>query len=97
MGKRKLIIGVIVGAVAGGLVSLFDQETRAYTKSKLSQAKAKSSDLMKNPSQTVSDIRSTFDRINESVSGNLQKAINTLNEVEESLDKVTNKANRIEE
>ncbi|HLR75826.1 MAG TPA: YtxH domain-containing protein [Virgibacillus sp.] len=96
MGKRKLIIGVIVGAVAGGLTTLFDSDTRAYTKAKVSQVKTKSSDLMKNPSQTVGDIRNTFDQINENVSGTLQKAINTLDDIEESLESVTGETDRIE-
>lgn len=97
MGKRKLIMGVIVGAMAGGLATLVDPEARAYTKNKFSEAKATSSNLLKNPSQTISDIRSTFDRVNDAVSGNLQKAINTLSDVEDSLEKVTGKQDRIED
>src|SRR5690625_7926131 len=85
MGKRKIIIGVIVGAIAGGLTTLFDSEARAYTKSKLNQAKATTGNLVKNPSQTVGDIRSTVDRINNTVTSSLEKAINTLYDVEKSL------------
>ncbi|MBU5468177.1 YtxH domain-containing protein [Virgibacillus sp. MSJ-26] len=96
MGKRKLIIGVIVGAIAGGLTTLFDSEARAYTKSKLNQAKATTGNLVKNPSQTVGDIRSTVDRINNTVTGSLEKAINTLNDVEESLETITGNTDHIE-
>jgi len=91
MGKRKLFIGIIVGAIAGGLTSLFDQETRDYTKDKLGQVKEKSGQIVRNPSQAVRDARFTFDRVNNSVTENIQKAINTLEQVEDSLDKVTNR------
>ena len=91
MGKRKLFIGIIVGAIAGGLTSLFDQETRDYTKDKLGQVKEKSGQIVRNPSQAVRDVRFTFDRMNNNVTENIQKAINTLEQVEDSLDKVTNR------
>lgn len=91
MGKRKLFIGMAAGAIAGGLAALLDKETRVYTKNKLSQAKEKSGQLVKNPSETVRDMRLAFDQLSQNVTVNIQKAVNTLDQVEQSLDKVSKK------
>lgn len=97
MGKRKLLIGMLAGAVAGGLATLVDSETRNYTKEKLLTAKDKTGVVVSNPSQAVQEARFAINRMNDSVSGTMTKAINTLDQVEGSLDRVTNKANQIDE
>ncbi|WP_164217394.1 YtxH domain-containing protein [Virgibacillus sp. YIM 98842] len=98
MGKRKLIVSVVTGAALGGLVALFDKETRTYTKSKLGTVKRSSSYLLKNPSEAVHNVRVAFDTFNKNFANGAENAINALEQVENSLDKITNKneADRIE-
>ena len=97
MGKRKLVIGMIAGAVAGGLATLVDSETRHYTKEKFVTAKEKTGIIVSNPSQAVQEARFAINRMNDSVSGTIAKAINTLDQVEGSLDRVTSKVKQIDE
>lgn len=97
MGKRKLFIGVVIGAVVGGMSALLDRDTRAYSKHKFNQVKEKSGQIMQHPSQTVRDVRLAFDRVNQQVTGSIQKAINTLEQVEQSLDKATQNVKKIED
>ncbi|MBR7795231.1 MAG: YtxH domain-containing protein [Bacillota bacterium] len=98
MGKRKLFLGVMIGATVGGLVTLFDKDTRSYSKEKLSTAKSGTSYLMKHPSEAVHSIRTAFDTFNRNFTTGAEKTIDALEQVEATLDKVANKneANRIE-
>jgi gas vesicle protein len=91
MGKRKLIVSVVTGAAVGGLVALFDKETRTYTKSKLGTVKSSSSYFFKNPSEAVHNVRTAFDTFNKSFASGAENAINALEQVENSLDKINNK------
>lgn len=96
MGKRKLITGMVVGALIGGVVALFDRETRGYTKQKLSSAKSASLYCLKNPSEAVGNFKQAFDQLHENVTYQAENAINALEQVEETLGKVTNRIKKIE-
>ncbi|GAB3805571.1 YtxH domain-containing protein [Virgibacillus kimchii] len=98
MGKRKLILSVVAGAAVGGVVALFDKETRSYTKQKLGTVKTSSSYFLKNPSEAVHNVRVAFDTFNKNFANGAENAINALEQVENSLDKISNKneTNRIE-
>lgn len=91
MGKRKLLIGMVAGAVAGGLVTLFDKETRVYTSGKLSGVKSGISYVTKNPSEAVHQLQETFDAISEKFTSGTESAINALDQVQQTLGKVENK------
>lgn len=91
MGKRKLVLSVMTGAVVGGLAALFDKETRTYTKNKLRSAKNSSSYFLQNPSEAVHNVRVAFDTFNKNFASGAENTINALEQVENSLDKLTNK------
>ncbi|SHH80796.1 YtxH domain-containing protein [Virgibacillus sp. Bac330] len=98
MGKRKLVTGVVLGATAGGLISLLDKETRVYAKEKLASAKSGASYMLKNPSETIHSVRTNFDKLNQAFAKGAENTINALNQAETTLEKVTNKgkSDRIE-
>ena len=91
MGKRKLFLGVAIGAAAGGLVTLFDKETREYTKEKFNACKSSSSYFIQNPSKAVHNVRTAFDAFNKNFASGAESTINALEQVENTLEKVTNK------
>lgn len=91
MGKRKFVIGVFLGATVGGLLSLLDKDTRTYTKDKLTAVKAGTSYVIKNPSDAVHSVRTAFNSFNQAFSKGAENAINTLEQVETTLEKMTNK------
>lgn len=91
MGKRNLLLGVFIGAILGGLVSLFDNESRQYTKRKMSYAKNRSSYYVKHPSDAIRTAKNTFDQFNKEFSSGAESAINALEQVEDTLDKFTKK------
>ncbi|PAV28101.1 hypothetical protein CIL05_18510 [Virgibacillus profundi] len=92
MGKRRLFLGVAIGAAAGGLVTLFDKDTRDYTKEKLNAAKSGSTYFIQNPSEAIHNMRNAFDKFNQNFSSGAESAINALEQVEDTLEKVTNKS-----
>lgn len=91
MGQRKLIIGTIAGALLGALAMQFDKETRAYTKESISKLKDSTNDLISNPAESVHKLRTSFDKLNQTISTGAESAINALDQVETSLDRITNK------
>lgn len=91
MGQRKLIVGVVAGAILGALAMQFDKDARAYTKSSLNKLKESSSDMMSNPTETVQNLRSAFDKLNQNLATGAESTVNALEQVETTLDKLVNK------
>ncbi|MFD1039958.1 YtxH domain-containing protein [Virgibacillus byunsanensis] len=91
MGKRNLLLGVFLGAIIGGLTALFNRETRYYTKNKMSLARNRTNYYVKHPSETIHSVRVAFDRFNESFTSGAENAINALEQVENTLDKISKK------
>lgn len=91
MGKRNLFAGVLIGAIVGGLATLFNKETRAYTKGKFVTYKEKTNQFVKHPSEAIRDTRTAFSQLNERFSYNAENVMNALEQVENTLEKVTGK------
>lgn len=91
MGKQKLWTGVLLGAVAGGLVSLFNKETRYYTKKQLQQAKNIAGFVVQNPADFGRMAKDATNHLNEKFNTNADNAINALEQAEETWDKLRKK------
>src|SRR5699024_2223061 len=52
MGKRNLITGAVLGAIAGGLISLISKDTRNYVSEQISLGKDKKEYMLQNITQT---------------------------------------------
>lgn len=76
MGKRnKLVEGIVIGAIIGGAVSLFDKETRSSVIQGSKKLKDKTKTLIQHPelvTDTVKEkyetIRTTIEQVSEDVS-----------------------------
>ncbi|MDY0395787.1 YtxH domain-containing protein [Virgibacillus halophilus] len=88
MGKRKLLTGIISGAVIGGIVALFDKDARGYAKEKISSAKSCSANILKNPSEALRNVSGTVNSFNTTFSNQVDNAINALEQVEDTVNKV---------
>ncbi|WP_106494600.1 hypothetical protein [Lentibacillus sp. Marseille-P4043] len=91
MGKQKLCLGVLLGAMAGGLAAMYDQETRYYTKNKLSAVKSSANYAVKHPSEAIRNVKDACNQFNASLNHNADNAINALEQVEDTMNKVTKK------
>lgn len=94
MGKRnKLVEGIVIGAIIGGAVSLFDKETRSSVIQGSKKLKDKTTTLIKHPelvTDTVKEkyetIRTTIEQVSEDVSfvaGKVEKLKETTPQVME--------------
>lgn len=88
MGKRKLMTGIIVGASIGGLISLMNEDARKYAKEKANEAVDNVQQCIKNPAETVKQVREKVETLNEAISSNASSAVNALEQVENSLNKL---------
>ncbi len=91
MGKRTLLTGIIAGASIGGLLSLLNKDAREYAKDTLSKSRDNLSYYVKNPTEAVEKIRHTALTVNNMIESNTSSAVNALEQVENSLNKVTKK------
>lgn len=91
MSKRRLYTSMAVGALIGGVYALFDKGTREYTKGQIKRLKDTSSNYLKNPADTLHNARMKFEQLNNSVSYQVENAINALEQVETTINKVSNK------
>ncbi|MGY0692552.1 YtxH domain-containing protein [Virgibacillus sp. FSP13] len=91
MGRQKLCLGVLLGAMAGGLAALYDQETRYYTKNKLSSVKSTANYYVKHPSEAIRNAKDACNQLNASFNHNADNAINALEQVEETVNKISKK------
>lgn len=91
MGKRKLCLGLLVGTIAGGLLSLLDRDARRYAKGKMADVKSCSSYYMKRPSEAVKGAKNTFNRFNAQFTSGADNAINALEQAENTLEQFTTK------
>lgn len=91
MGKQKLIIGTLTGTLIGGLAALCDKETRKYAKGKMHILNQQATYYMKHPSEAVQNVKDTCNAFNESVTSGADNAINALEQVEETITKISEK------
>ncbi|MFS0674609.1 YtxH domain-containing protein [Ornithinibacillus sp. 179-J 7C1 HS] len=96
MGKKRLISSIAIGAAIGGIAALFDWDTRNYTKHKLSNVKDKSVEMIKNPTISVHNARIAMEEFSESLVYQAENAVNALEQVENTLTRVTSRPKRIQ-
>ncbi|MHA6252666.1 YtxH domain-containing protein [Oceanobacillus sp. CAU 1775] len=91
MGKRKLLIGAVAGAVLGVIAMQFDKETRMYTRSSIDKLKIETNNLMNNPTEAVQSLRAAVDKVNHTVNSSADSTYNALEQVENTINKFLNK------
>ena len=91
MEKRKLFSRIIIGAMIGASTALLDKDVRNFTKKRLIDAKNKTSYFIKNPSKTVGELRTKLNTLNDTLSGRAGQAIDTLEQLEQTLEKFIDK------
>lgn len=91
MGKNKLMIGMLTGAIIGGLITLTDKTTRQYTKGKMQDATSKTKEFLNNPSEAIRSTQATFNQFNDTLQNGADSAVNALEQVETTLDKLSKK------
>lgn len=74
-GSRKFWLGMALGALAGGAISLFDRETRESVQDDARKVSSGVKYIVKNPNEfigevkeTVNKVRSTVEQVTEDVS-----------------------------
>lgn len=91
MGKRKLMTGIVLGASIGGLLSLMNEDARRYAKQKANQTFNCVQNSLQNPAESVRKMKEKVETINELVTNNASSAVNALEQVESSLNKLLTK------
>jgi len=87
MGKRRLWTGIIIGASVGGLISLFNDETREYVKESSSKVMDSATFYTTNPDIAINKVKRTVTTVNQMITSNTDSAMNVLDQVEDSLQK----------
>lgn len=91
MGKKTLFSSIAIGAVVGGALSLFNKETRSYVKQKSSEAADQASYYAQHPNEAISNLKQTVTDVTSKIEENKTGALNTLDQVENTIGKVFKK------
>lgn len=91
MGKRTFWSGIIVGAIVGGAASLLNRDARHYVKDLSEQTASKVNHYVSNPTEALDGVKHTVEFITNTVERNSVGAMNTLDQVENTLNKVIKK------
>lgn len=89
MGKRRLLTGMISGAMIGCLVSLFNDDARGYAKDKLCDMRKATTNVINNPTEAVHTLKQSVIKLSSRVSTESNNALNALEQIENTLEKVT--------
>lgn len=92
MGKRRLLRGIVTGAVIGGIISLFNNDARHYAKEKMCATKEATTNLIKQPTETVSSMKQTVETLSHRFSEESNNVLNALEQIESTLGKVTKRS-----
>ena len=87
MSKKNVIISIVAGAVCGFAISLTNENNRAYVKEKSSRALETADFYISHPAEGVKNIKEGIQTVNHALMENSDKAINALNQAENSLRK----------
>ncbi|UOQ48871.1 hypothetical protein MUN88_01655 [Gracilibacillus caseinilyticus] len=88
MGKNTLVRGIAAGAIIGGLITLFDRDTRGYVGQKIKSCGDKTSFYVKNPADAMHQLNTQYTRYSQQFSANLTSALHMLDQIREIADKV---------
>ncbi|WP_430788161.1 YtxH domain-containing protein [Virgibacillus flavescens] len=92
MKNNKLVYGMVLGALLGGLTTLFDRETRHRTKLQCQSLTRDGEYYLKHPSEAVKKARTACNQFNNTFNTSAESAINALEQVEKTIDTLTKKS-----
>ncbi|GAE94409.1 hypothetical protein JCM21714_3564 [Gracilibacillus boraciitolerans JCM 21714] len=88
MGKELLVKGVVTGAVVGGLITLFDKDTRSFVSKNLQTCGSKSVYYVKHPADAIHQLNQGYAKCSKQLSSGLTFALDMLNQLQEVTQKV---------
>ncbi|WP_058306067.1 hypothetical protein [Gracilibacillus massiliensis] len=91
MGKETLIKGIAAGALVGGLLTLFDRDTRIFVAENLKNCGDKSAYYAKNPADAIHQLNEGYAKCSQQLSSGLTTALDMLNQLQEITKKIDNR------
>ncbi|WP_226035372.1 YtxH domain-containing protein [Aquibacillus saliphilus] len=89
MSNRKLIRGIIIGAAVGGLVTMFDRNTRNDVLDQLKTSSRTANNYVKNPSEAFYNLRNSYETISTDLTRGINSVLTILTQVQETLDSIS--------
>lgn len=93
MSEQKFVKGMIIGAVAGGLITLIDKNTRDNVCMRPKGTGGRANYYIQHPSEAVHEVRECYDKMASDLSKGADEALGTLSQVQATLEKVSEISN----
>ncbi|WP_222599239.1 hypothetical protein [Aquibacillus kalidii] len=87
--NNKLVQGMALGALVGGLLALLDRDTRNDVWNKVKTTQASTRYYAKNPSEGFQSLREGYINISSNISNGVTGALDILAKIQETLDSVS--------
>ncbi|WP_433747291.1 hypothetical protein [Falsibacillus pallidus] len=94
MGKNKFFTGMLVGAVAGGLVTLFDRSTRESVSTSIKSGSQKVWDSVSNPQELLAQSKELYSKSSAALH-QMKDDLQYINETVEEVKKLTPRIKRM--
>ncbi|WP_079708793.1 YtxH domain-containing protein [Paraliobacillus ryukyuensis] len=89
MGKNLLVKGMILGALAGGALTLFDHDTRKEVKYKVKKINSRTTYYFRHPSDFVAEVRNQYQAASTMMTRQLNTASKFLADMEVLIEQST--------
>jgi hypothetical protein len=94
--KSKFTLGLTIGATVGGLISLYDAQTRHHVRGSLMRAGSETMFYLRNPGVFVDDVKTSYAKVATSLSTTADKGLRGVEEVQHALQKVSKLDDQLE-
>ncbi|SNZ16207.1 hypothetical protein SAMN05421503_2888 [Terribacillus aidingensis] len=94
--KSKFTLGLTIGATVGGLISLYDAQTRRHVRGSMMRAGSETMFYLRNPGVFVDDVKTSYAKVATSLSTTADKGLRGVEEVQHALQKVSKLDDQLE-
>ena len=91
MSKDKLLKGMVVGAIVGGLLTLTDKDTRKYVKESMQNCSKQATFYMQHPTEAFHQLNVQYNYYSKQVSSSLTTVLGILNQLQNATKQWTEK------
>ncbi|MFC7061899.1 YtxH domain-containing protein [Halobacillus seohaensis] len=88
MAEKKLLKGVITGAVIGGMIMLFDKSTRQYVVTNSKSVRTTCRDFVNQPSEAIHAFRVNYEIFSQWLNKGIDEILVILKKTEDALNKI---------
>lgn len=86
MRKNLIVKGMVIGAIVGGALTLFDRDTRLSVNQKIKTTNRKTNYYLHHPSEFVAEVRNQYQAISETLIRGIDTTLAYMADIQRMID-----------